>query len=391
MANILSQFCDQFQKLYPNVVAIADLNARVAPLVSTQKVQLPVKVIQDVEAAAKALFKFSRTPEQIARVREYIIATETPDVAKKQIEVLDHPARNLSILMAYDFHYDSATGQLSLIEVNTNASGFLLADLMYRADGAPWNCTKKDPRSSLLEAIAKEWASFKETSADFREGQTALVGMPSSIAIVDEEPSQQKMFLEFLMYDSFFRQNGIKSEIFDISKIPSGGFDFIYNRFNDFTFVEERSSALRSMYLEGKACFSPQPREYLLLAHKQRLVEFGEANVSPTLIPIIDVTKANPEELWAKRKTLFFKPKALYGAKAVYRGSSISHTTFDKIVRQDYIAQEFRPPGMIGEFKYDLRFYAYGDEIHLGIARAYQGQVTNFATPGGGFAPLAFG
>lgn len=379
MADTLSQFCAHFQKLYPDVVAVDALKERVAPLVSTQKVKLPVKVIQDVDAATKALFKFSRTPEQIERVRKYIVATESAETAKKQIEVLDHEAKNLSILMAYDFHYDSATGLLSLIEINTNASGFLLADLMYRADGSEWNCNKKDPRASLLGAIEKEWSACKSAS-----------GRPATIAIIDDEPTQQKMFLEFQMYNSFFKQNGMKSEIFDVAKCPSG-FDFIYNRFNDFTFIEERSAALRRDYLENHACFSPQPREYLLLAHKQRLVEFGEAKVSPSLIPIIDVTKSNPEELWARRKNLFFKPKALYGAKAVYRGSSISHTTFDKIVKQDYIAQEFRPPGIVGEFKFDLRFYVYGDEIHLGIARAYQGQVTNFATPGGGFAPLVFG
>jgi hypothetical protein len=280
--------------------------------------------------------------------------------------------------MAYDFHYEAATDQLSLIEINTNASGFLLSDLMYRASGHTWG-DKKDPRESLIKAIEAEWTAFGKS------------GRPKTLAIVDEAPDQQKMFLEFLMYDSFFKQNGIKSQIFDVSKFPvSGEYDFVYNRFNDFTFSEPRSAHLRKAYLEKKICFSPQPREYLLLAHKQRLVEFGEAKVSPTLIPIIDVTQADKSELWAKRKNLFFKPKALYGAKAVYRGSSISHKTFDQIVTQDYIAQEFRPPGMAGEFKFDLRFYAYADEIHLGVARAYQGQVTNFATPGGGFAPLIF-
>ncbi len=381
MADILSQFCNQFQTLYPGVVAADELKDRVAPLVSTQKVKLPVKVIQDVDVAIKSLFKFSRTPEQIERVRAYIRTTETAAEAQKQIEVLDHETQQLSMLMAYDFHYDSTTGLLSLIEINTNASGFLLADLMYRADGTEWNCNKKDPRTSLLESIEKEWAAFDAGTGTVR---------PTSIAIIDEEPTQQKMFLEFVMYNSFFKQNGMKSQILDVSKFSSE-FNFVYNRFNDFTFKEERSRDLRKALLSKTACFSPQPREYLLLAHKQRLVEFGDAKVSPFLIPIIDVTKSNPEELWSSRKNLFFKPKALYGAKAVYRGSSISHKTFDQIVGQDYIAQEFRPPGTVGEFKFDLRFYAYADQIHLGIARAYQGQVTNFATLGGGFAPLAFG
>jgi hypothetical protein len=38
--------------------------------------------------------------------------------------------------------------------------------------------------------------------------------------------------------------------------------------------------------------------------------------------------------------------------------------------------------------KYDLRVYAYAGEIQLLAARLYQGQTTNFRTPGGGFAPV---
>lgn len=380
MSDTLKQFCTHFQNLYPEVIPASELESKISPLVSTQVIRLPTKVLRDVEQTARDLFRASRTPKQIERVSDYILATETPDEAQKQIEILDFKTKQLSILMAYDFHYDDATGLLSLIEINTNASGFLFSDLMYRATGLKW-ASGLDPRESLLQAIEKEWAAFGGSGS-----------RPKTLAIIDEGPDQQKMFVEFLMYDSLFKQNGFKSEIFDIPKFPalSGEYDFVYNRFNDFTFKEERSRELRKAYLEGKVCFSPQPREYLLLAHKQRLVEFGQEQISSSLIPILDVTKENPEALWAKRKHLFFKPKALYGAKAVYRGSSISHKTFDVIAKQDYIAQEFRPPGMIGDFKYDLRFYAYGDEIHLGVARAYQGQVTNFATPGGGFAPLVF-
>lgn len=38
--------------------------------------------------------------------------------------------------------------------------------------------------------------------------------------------------------------------------------------------------------------------------------------------------------------------------------------------------------------KYDLRVYAYDGQIQLLAARLYQGQTTNFRTPGGGFAPV---
>jgi hypothetical protein len=38
--------------------------------------------------------------------------------------------------------------------------------------------------------------------------------------------------------------------------------------------------------------------------------------------------------------------------------------------------------------KFDVRAYAYRDEILLLGARAYQGQVTNLRTPGGGFSAI---
>jgi len=37
-------------------------------------------------------------------------------------------------------------------------------------------------------------------------------------------------------------------------------------------------------------------------------------------------------------------------------------------------------------FKYDVRCYVYEGRVQLVIARLYQGQTTNFRTPGGGFA-----
>lgn len=38
--------------------------------------------------------------------------------------------------------------------------------------------------------------------------------------------------------------------------------------------------------------------------------------------------------------------------------------------------------------KLDVRLYAYNGAPLLMAARVYQGQTTNFRTPGGGFAPV---
>ena len=38
--------------------------------------------------------------------------------------------------------------------------------------------------------------------------------------------------------------------------------------------------------------------------------------------------------------------------------------------------------------KMDVRLYTYNGDTLLPAARLYQGQTTNFRTPGGGFAPV---
>ena len=38
--------------------------------------------------------------------------------------------------------------------------------------------------------------------------------------------------------------------------------------------------------------------------------------------------------------------------------------------------------------KTDVRLYVYNGQVLLTAARLYQGETTNFRTPGGGFAPV---
>jgi hypothetical protein len=44
--------------------------------------------------------------------------------------------------------------------------------------------------------------------------------------------------------------------------------------------------------------------------------------------------------------------------------------------------------GTAARRKTDVRLFTYDGEILLIAARLYEGQVTNFRTPGGGFAPV---
>ena len=113
----------------------------------------------------------------------------------------------------------------------------------------------------------------------------------------------------------------------------------------------------------------------------------------------VALTPAVAEELWARRKELFFKPAAGYGSKAAYRGDKITRKVWGEIVGAGYVAQRIVPPsartiaidGRLESLKADLRCYTYAGEIQLIAARLYQGQTTNFRTPGGGFAPVFVG
>lgn len=108
------------------------------------------------------------------------------------------------------------------------------------------------------------------------------------------------------------------------------------------------------------------------------------------------VSQANAESLWQARKKLFFKPAGGHGSKAVYRGDKLTKTVWADIVKGGFVAQDFAPPsermirldGSPQVRKTDVRLYVYDGQILISAARLYQGQVTNFRTPGGGFAPV---
>lgn len=86
-------------------------------------------------------------------------------------------------------------------------------------------------------------------------------------------------------------------------------------------------------------------------------------------------------------------PDKVFGEKA-YRGEKLSRSTWPTILASPYVAQLYVPPSRLrpdhveGELKVDLRANAWGGRVVQLAARLYQGQTTNFRTPGGGFAPV---
>ena len=142
-------------------------------------------------------------------------------------------------------------------------------------------------------------------------------------------------------------------------------------------------------------------RNLTLFTDDDRLQDWGvpvATRAALAGIPKILVTPGNADDLWQRRKSLFFKPAAGHGGKAVYRGDKLTRSTWADILASPYIAQELAPPGerltRVGDEtvprKVDVRLYTYDARLLIAAARLYQGQTTNFRTEGGGFAPVFF-
>lgn len=365
-------------------------------LISPHTLTLPKKVLAQAEAIVRGFFELRQNENYVAHVETH----RSGDLALN---------KNFSVLMSFDFHLNE-TNELKLIEINTNASSGLIVDLQYERAKIP-NPFGFDFKKEILATFAQEFALCD------------LGRQLKTIAIIDHQPLQQKMYIEFLMYAELFRKAGYEVIIDDEKAFKNSDaglvhesgktIDLVYNRHTDFYLLSSDCAPMRDAYRSLKTCFSPNPREYALLADKQRLQEITKdaflekMGLSPLAIDSIrsgllkthslhDFTR---EEAWAQRKKFFFKPARAFGGKAAYKGASISRGPFEQLWEGDTIAQEFVPApeimlptadGTPLKYKYDLRFYVYKDKIQLCNARVYQGQTTNATTIGGGLTPIIF-
>lgn len=89
-------------------------------------------------------------------------------------------------------------------------------------------------------------------------------------------------------------------------------------------------------------------------------------------------------------------PHKAWVAGPAYRGDKLTKRVWQQIMTGDYVAQTLVPPSdrlisrkaMSHPLKFDVRNYVYDGAVQFITARLYQGQTTNFRTPGGGFAPV---
>lgn len=349
--------------------------------------------IQAIEAAAGA-------PGYRARVLSW-----APEIARR-----DFGPRG--VFMGYDFHL-SADGP-RLIEVNTNAGGAFLNDLLAQAQSA---CCREAREAvptggtggfeaAVRDMFLSEWAS---------QGRP---GRPGLIAIVDDQPTAQYLFPEFLLAKSLFERWGAEAVIADPTELDYAGgrlahrgrpIDLVYNRLVDFAFEADVHKALGQAYAQGAVVVTPGPHNHALLADKRNLVLLSDPDAvrafdlpqadreALAAVPrTVPVTARDAEALWADRRRFFFKPSGGHGGKAVYRGDKITRGAWAHVIEGGYVAQAIAPPGErrirvdgeVRSLKLDVRLYTYRAKPLLAAARVYQGQTTNFRTPGGGFAPV---
>ena len=370
---------------------------------------------------------FSNTPVFVPRAdiatMERIVqaiesATELPSYRERVLSWAPEIARfdpgPIGAFMGYDFHLGPDGPRL--IEINTNAGGGFLNVVLARAQHRC--CDPSQPTAATHRALdGFEDAVFTMFSREWQRQHANSV--PSRLAIVDDAPKTQFMFPEFRLAQQLLQAKGIETLILDPSELEYASgtltacgrpIDMVYNRLVDFALDAPSHATLRHAYLDGAAVVTPNPHVHAVLADKRNLTllsapqslrDWGlneaDADYLERAVPRTrQVSRNDAAELWSARRQLFFKPVAGHGSKGVYRGDKMTRRVFEHILSGGYIAQDLVPAGertlriddAVVTRKVDIRLYTYAGKSLLAAARIYQGQTTNFRTPGGGFAPV---
>lgn len=339
------------------------------------------------------------TEMQLQQMRAVIAAVEEAVGAQE-------PQTARGVFYGFDFHLNEQGTHL--IEVNTNAGGAFLLDVLVGSQRGVTlygsEVCEHDLEQVFIEMFRNEWRLVR--------GAAPL----KTVAIVDEQPEAQYLYPEFLLAQKMFGRAGISAFIADPSALQARDdglycdgqrVDLVYNRLTDFTL--QHFPHLRSAWEKQQVVLTPNPAHHQRYADKRKLALFSDQarlraqGVSQVGIDALStgvpetriVDPADAAQWWEERKQWFFKPISGYGSKGAYRGDKLTKRVFEEIMQADYIAQRLALPGerkvcLEGaepqSLKYDVRCYVYDGKIQLIAARLYQGQTTNFRTLGGGFA-----
>ena len=383
----LDNTLQQFQSSNPGVLQQAhdNLFSNIAILISAEQLSL----MQDVIAAI-----------------EHVVALPAWQQQMLGDAYQQYTPANPGVFFGYDFHLNAEGAHL--IEINTNAGGAFLSALFEQSQ----RDAALPGRSLALDNLEQVFVDMFRHEWQLQRGTIPL----RTVAIVDEAPQSQYFYPEFILACQMFERAGIKTIIADPAKLKAAEdglyfgdikIDLVYNRLTDFSL--QRFPSLLHAYRQNQLVLTPHPHAYTLYADKRNLAVLTDAQRLRALgadeatiatlqagIPLTRlVEEADAEQWWKERKDWFFKPATGYGGKGSYRGDKLTQRVFGEIVQGGYVAQRKAMPGEVmvsvadaeaAAFKYDVRCYVYEGQVQLVIARLYQGQTTNFRTPGGGFA-----
>ena len=361
------------------------------PLLSAAAVTIDQASLEAMRAVVGAIESVVALPAWQSRVLAW-----APEIARC-------PVAARGVFLGYDFHLTDAGPKL--IEINTNAGGGLLNAYLLAAHGRAEEGARIS--AAFVAMFREEWR--------LERGDTPL----QRIAIVDDNPAGQFLACEFALFRELFEEHGIAAVVADPRDFTRDGkrllhdgkpVDLIYNRLTDFALDATVNADLRAVFEAGGVVLTPHPHAHALYADKRNLMLLSD-DEALTALGVDAATRAvllagvprtvavDPEKeavFWSERKRWFFKPPAGFGGRAAYRGDKLTRRVFEEILHGGYIAQEIAPPSehdvAVGDalqrMKADVRCYVYNGEVQMVAARLYQGQTTNFRTPGGGFAPV---
>ena len=241
-------------------MASAELGNLVAEyLISPYEIELSSHTLKQAQDFVEATFALREIPAYQQKVLQ------------RQAQLFPHHAihhdpGNKAMAMSYDFHID-IDGILKLIEINTNASFLALGTEMYEF---------RQKKLPVAEFSAKEIQRdiLSEMSLHQKKNPKHKFDVKKlKVAIVDEHPLQQRLYAEFLLYQEWFKSWGWRAEIKDRAEPFQA--DFIYNRSTDFYLEEPSSQQLKTFFEKNSAVLSPNPYEYMMLADKERMIEWS--------------------------------------------------------------------------------------------------------------------
>jgi len=326
------------------------------------------------------------------------------------------PTGTRGAFCSYDFHLTPAGPRL--IEINTNAGGGVLSALQQQAQALE----RAGVKGFTMGDVAP--SQIEDRFVDMLEAEWRLIrrdGALEHVAIVDDMPREQFLYPEFALFAAALERRGMQVVIADPRELmlchgrlwhDETPIDLIYNRLTDFALAESAHTAVQEAYRHQHAVVTPHPQAHALYANKRNLVRLSDEQwlrdihvpdeIVATLVECIpatgSVTPEKADSYWETRKQWFFKPATGFGSRAAYRGDKVTKRVFEEIATGGYVAQAFAPPaerrvettdGSV-KLKFDVRLFVYDGAVQLMNARLYQGQTTNFRTPGGGLAPLLY-